>query len=184
MSSRSSRCVCVHIRPARFDFLTCFQGSVFCEFAYFEDVKKFLEANPKPQWNGNDLLIMSKDAYCEMKIKEKGLTGRAAQYKKDTAKKGFNAFRLDAKSKEKLKEPETQDRDNDRPEIYLEFMGARLKVNQEDGGSVTEADVPFTKGASLKFEGCGGDVKFSGIRVRSTLLCNSCFQLKLRPRHL
>ena len=107
---------------------------------------------------------MSKDAYCEMKIKEKGLTGKAAQYKRAsiTTKKGFNAFKLDEKAKAPGKQKiEAQDR----PDIYLEFMGTRLKVNQDDGGSVVEADIPFTKGASLKFNGCDGNLKFSDIKV-------------------
>ena len=152
------------------------QGSVFCEFANFDDVEKFLEADPKPQWNGNDLLIMSKEAYCEMKIKEKGLTGKAAQFNKSgglPTRKGFNAFNLQDKAKDKGKKPEPQEK----PEIYLEFMGTRLKVNQEDGGSVVEADVPFTKGATLMFKGCGGDVRYLEVKVRFVLPCRLCLLL-------
>lgn len=37
-----------------------FKGSVFCEFASMEGVKSFLEADPKPTWEGKELLIMSK----------------------------------------------------------------------------------------------------------------------------
>lgn len=36
------------------------QGSVFAEFADFKSVGAFLDADPKPSWNGEELLIMSK----------------------------------------------------------------------------------------------------------------------------
>ena len=49
--------------------------------------------------------------------------------------------------------------------MFLEFMGMLVKVNQEDGGSLIEGDVPFIKGTSLKFTGCGGGVDFSKIKV-------------------
>jgi len=36
------------------------QGSVFVEFADFKSVENFLNADPKPLWKGEDLLIMTK----------------------------------------------------------------------------------------------------------------------------
>ena len=36
------------------------QGSVFAEFADFKSVEAFLSADPKPTWEGAELLIMSK----------------------------------------------------------------------------------------------------------------------------
>ena len=36
------------------------QGSVFVEFADFKSVEAFLNADPKPAWDGKELLIMSK----------------------------------------------------------------------------------------------------------------------------
>jgi len=44
-----------------------FKGSAFIEFQDEETVKKFLELEPKPQWRGHDLKIMSKSAYVEEK---------------------------------------------------------------------------------------------------------------------
>ncbi|KAF8513526.1 hypothetical protein JB92DRAFT_3083175 [Gautieria morchelliformis] len=151
------------------DSKRAFKGSVFCEFANFDDVKKFLEADPKPQWKGTDLLTMSKDAYCEMKIKEKGLTGKAKRG--PPIRKGFNAFELNETGKEWKKKPQPQEKLGEKPEsrenleIFLEFMGTRLKVNQEDGGSVAESEVPFTKGASLQFRGCGGNVLYAEVKA-------------------
>ncbi|KAJ6109489.1 hypothetical protein N7486_001724 [Penicillium sp. IBT 16267x] len=47
-----------------------FKGSVFVEFASEEKQKEFLALEPKPQWNGNDLIIKSKKEYCDEKIEE------------------------------------------------------------------------------------------------------------------
>ncbi|KIW41581.1 hypothetical protein, variant [Exophiala oligosperma] len=44
-----------------------FKGSVFVEFDTEETAKAFLALDPKPQYKGNDLQIMSKREYCEKK---------------------------------------------------------------------------------------------------------------------
>jgi lupus La protein len=159
------------------------QGSVFVEFADFKSVDDFLKADPKPSWKGEDLLIMTKclsckmlvsialtkglsrEAYCDMKIKEKGLTGKAATNRKDlmvTRPRGFNAFQEMAKGD---KGKSKGGKDKAKPEIWLEFMGTRLRVHEDNGGSVKIEDVPYVKGSTLKFTGCGGDVSFKDIKV-------------------
>lgn len=45
-----------------------FKGSVFVEFDTEELAKAFLALDPKPQYKGNDLQIMSKREYCEKKM--------------------------------------------------------------------------------------------------------------------
>lgn len=108
-----------------------------------------------------------------MKIKEKGLSGKAAELTKGnaSARRGFNAFKEEKGGKGKK-----PSEDEEKPEIYLEFLGVRLKVNQENGGSVDENEIPFIKGASLKFIGCGGDVKYTEVKVcGSTLLFSIYF---------
>ena len=50
------------------------KGSVFVEFDSEESAKQFLALEPKPKYNDNELTIMSKQAYSEMKCKEKGIT--------------------------------------------------------------------------------------------------------------
>lgn len=44
----------------RIDKTREFKGSVFVEFADFKSVDAFLKADPKPVWNGEELVIMSK----------------------------------------------------------------------------------------------------------------------------
>jgi lupus La protein len=66
-----------------------FKNSVFVEFASVEDAKKFLEADPKPTYNDNELLTMSKNAYIEMKAAEHGFANNA----NGKRPKKFNAFR-------------------------------------------------------------------------------------------
>ena len=51
-------CVCCVCDWARMNASP--QGSVFVEFADFKSVGAFLDADPKPTWNGEELLIMSK----------------------------------------------------------------------------------------------------------------------------
>lgn len=43
--------------------LTCEQGSVFVEFDDMSAVDRFLKAEPKPTWEGKELLIMTKSVY-------------------------------------------------------------------------------------------------------------------------
>lgn len=102
-----------------------------------------------------------------MKIKEKGLTGKTAAIRRDTLTRpggrGFNAFHEMAKGKDGA-----AGKDKPKPEIWLEFMGAKLRVLEEDGGSVKAEDVPHVKGATLKFVGCGGNASFKDLKVRTT----------------
>ncbi|KAF8882863.1 hypothetical protein BD779DRAFT_1663261 [Infundibulicybe gibba] len=143
-----------------------FKGSVFAEFADFNTVDAFLTSDPKPSWDGSDLLIMTKEAYCDMKIKEKGLSGKAANNRRDAMKhngKGFNAFREMARAKAGSAKGGKSEPKQD---IFLEFLGSKILIQQdEDGnGSVKEEDVPYVPGATLKFVGCGGDVVWSEIK--------------------
>ena len=142
------------------------QGSVFTEFVEYKSVEAFLNADLKPAWDDKELLTMSKEAYVEMKIKEKGLKGKAAIVKRDhITRKGFDAFR-EMQNAAEGKDPKTgkKDADKPKPEIFVEFLGAKLRVLEEDGGSVTAEDVPRVRGSALRFVGCGGEVSFDEIK--------------------
>lgn len=142
------------------------QGSVFTEFVEYKSVEAFLNADPKPAWDGKELLIMSKEAYVEMKIKEKGLKGKAAIVKRDhITRKGFDAFR-EMQLAAEGKDPKSgkKDAEKTKPAIFVEFLGAKLRVLEEDGGSVAAEDVPRVRGSALRFVGCGGEVSFDEIK--------------------
>ena len=72
-----------------------------------------------------------------------------------------------------------------KPEIYLQFMGSKLLVHEdEDGvGSVKEEDVEHVKGATLKFEGWEGEVLYKGLKVRFAVLTNSQKSLERDSRN-
>ena len=60
MIPNSSRCVEARLRMDEEQLNEPKQGSVFVEFDDMSAVEKFLNADPKPTWEGKELLIMSK----------------------------------------------------------------------------------------------------------------------------
>ncbi|KAF2849781.1 hypothetical protein T440DRAFT_426410 [Plenodomus tracheiphilus IPT5] len=62
----------VMVRKRREDDGT-WKGSVFVEFDTEESQQQFLALDPKPKFNDNELTIMGKKEYVEMKCKEKGI---------------------------------------------------------------------------------------------------------------
>jgi len=117
----------------------------------------------------NTRLMDNRGDYCEMKIKEKGLTGKAARNRRElmTRPRGFNAFQEMDKGKPTTREKKSNDSTK---EVYLDFMGKNILIqhDNEGNGTVSAEDVPFVKGATLKFEGCV-DVKWAQIKVSSFL---------------
>lgn len=100
-----------------------------------------------------------------MKIKEKGLTGKGANHRRELlSSQKFDAFREMAKDS-KTKATENQD-------VYLDFLGHKILIKKdgEGNGSVDEKDIPYVKGVTLKFDGCGGDVTWSEIKVKLSRL--------------
>ena len=103
-----------------------------------------------------------------MKIKEKGLKGKNAQYRKSCEggnglRRGFNAFRLGDKDK---KGKDSKDKSSEKPVVYLDFMGKKLLVKDEENGRVDEAEVPYVKNTALRVTGLDGDLTFDDIKVR------------------
>lgn len=66
-----------------------FKSSVFAEFADVEDAKKFVALEPKPTYREQELLIMSKQAYVEMKSEQHNFADKANGRRKPR----FNAFK-------------------------------------------------------------------------------------------
>ena len=102
--------------------------------------------------------------YCELKIKEKGLKGQSANNRRESMQspasrpRGFNAFHEMAKAK--------KNSDKKDAEVWLEFMGYKLKVQENDGiASVNAEDVQHVKGSTLKFVGLGSNLSFKDIKV-------------------
>ncbi len=104
-----------------------------------------------------------------MKIKEKGLTGKNANHRREliTSKK-FDAFREMAKGKDKDNGEKKQGAEGGmKRDVYLEFLGHKLLIKQDEegNGTIDAEDIPYVKGVTLKFDGCGGDVTWSEIKV-------------------
>ncbi|KAF5370969.1 hypothetical protein D9757_009893 [Collybiopsis confluens] len=156
-----------------------FKGSVFVEFTEPSGVEAFLKADPNPTWHGIELATMTKDAYCEMKIKEKGLTGQNADRKRENMmnKKGFNAFKIPASqggllgyvpgSTPVVAAAATTGDNKSKKEVYIEFLGKRLLVEKDESGhgKVKEEEIPFLRGSTLKFEGVGENFSWTDIKL-------------------
>ena len=124
-----------------------FKNSVFVEFDSVDDAKKFL-ALPQEErkYNDVDLLTMAKDAYIEMKCKEKGITPGSNNANKKANKGHFNAFKEERKGANGTK---FANPDNDKP-LTMTLMGKDIEVNKETG-AFDESLLQFTPGAVLKW---------------------------------
>ena len=66
-----------------------FKGSVFVEFNSEETQKAFLALDPKPKWQGEELLIKSKKQYCDDKVDDIA-AGRVRPNEQDRSKYNRN----------------------------------------------------------------------------------------------
>ncbi|CAE6475015.1 unnamed protein product [Rhizoctonia solani] len=136
-----------------------FKNSVFVEFDDFSSVKAFLEADPKPTFEGTELLTMSKEAYCTMKIKEKGLDKKGVTPRTHSGtggaggRKQFDAFQNPNGSK---KEKEA---------TVVKFQGKEYTLDGEGKVKAPIEEFEFAKGSAIKFVGAGSeDPKFGEIK--------------------
>ncbi|ORX37808.1 hypothetical protein BD324DRAFT_645356 [Kockovaella imperatae] len=80
-----------------------FKGSVFAEFRHASDMEKFLALEELPKFtpDGPSMTFMSKDAYVQMKAKEKGIDMKSSKRGPDRHQRSvpgkFNAFKEMAK---------------------------------------------------------------------------------------
>ncbi|CAE6442808.1 unnamed protein product [Rhizoctonia solani] len=122
-------------------------------------ISTFLEADPKPSFEGTELLTMSKEAYCTMKIKEKGLDKKGVTPRTHSGtggaggRKQFDAFQNpDGAKKEKER-------------VTVKFQGKEYTLDGEGKVKVPIEEFEFEKGSAIKFTGAGsGDPKFGEIK--------------------
>lgn len=88
-----------------------------------------------------------------------------------TRTRGFNAFQEMAKGKDGGDKKKS---DGPAQDVFLDFMGKNILIHKdnEGNGTVDAEDVPFVKGATLRFDGCGGDVSWAEIKVCLVHLSN------------
>ncbi|EJD36598.1 hypothetical protein AURDEDRAFT_188358 [Auricularia subglabra TFB-10046 SS5] len=104
-----------------------FKGSVYVEFADILEAEAFVALQPPPSWNGTELLTMTKQQYCEMKCKEKGLPEgsiaipRTTEVDRFVRSEHFNAFR-------RRRAPAVPRGTFDNDEAYTLYMGTVVRV--------------------------------------------------------
>ncbi|CAE6534780.1 unnamed protein product [Rhizoctonia solani] len=135
-----------------------FKNSVFVEFDDFSSVTSFLEADPKPAFEGTELVTMSKEAYCTMKIKEKGLDKKGVTPRTHSGtggaggRKQFDAFQQPGGEKKK-------------EVVVVKFQGKEYTLDGEGKVKIPIEEFEFEKGSAIKFVGAGsGDPKFGEIK--------------------
>jgi len=87
------------------------------------------------------------------------LTGKGANHRRELlSSQKFDAFREMAKDNGKPKKNTAENKD-----VFLEFLGHKILISKDEEGRgvIDEKDIPFVKGVTLKFDGCGGDVTWS-----------------------
>jgi lupus La protein len=103
---------------------------------------------------------------CDMKIKEKGLSSKAASHWQELIAhgKGFNVFQEIGTDH---KAPAKDEKKEEKKDVYLEFMELKILIHQDEEGNgyMKEEDVPVMKGATLKLDEHGGEVIWSEIKV-------------------
>ncbi|EOR01833.1 hypothetical protein E3P92_03434 [Wallemia ichthyophaga] len=139
----------------RRDEKKAFKNSVFVEFESVDDAKKFLELpQEERRYNDSDLLTMAKDAYVEMKCKEKGITPGSGNKK---SKGHFNAFKEENKK--------NKDSEKAAQPLTMTLMGKDIEVNKENG-QFDESALQFTPGSVLKWSAPSslGDMVFRDLK--------------------
>lgn len=144
-----------------------FKSSVFVEFADMEDRSKFLAkaAEKEPEQDGGkgitfqdkELLVMSKDAYVKMKMKEKGIDPsnqvRRGGDSAGPSHKKFNAF----KEMNKKDGGRSDSKESSKPKrsdpLEFEYNGNNLTTRPD--GTVDPEAIAFPPNSVLKFSGAG-----------------------------
>ncbi|KAG8896138.1 hypothetical protein FRC00_006408 [Tulasnella sp. 408] len=147
-----------------------FKNSVFAEFKNKAGLDAFLNADPKPTFDGKELLTMSnvspesafRDAYVTMKAKEKGFdVPDKSQILVGNIRRGFNAFKLmdeeakkgktNIESTEKAEE-DADDEEEDKPEgITIDMDGRTYAVLSSEEVETVKEKVPTIAGSEVEW---------------------------------
>lgn len=140
-----------------------FKSSVFVEFDSEETAKKFLELDPKPQFQGKDLQIMSKKEYCDKKVEDiKAGRIRPNKPHNKPQRRDDRHGRGDRDYKRKRDDEDDRDwrirREEDRKGGFRDHRRSRDDPDYTKGGRA---------GAKPKYEKAEKDDKFVTIMLRT-----------------
>ncbi|QRV99428.1 La domain-containing protein [Ceratobasidium sp. AG-Ba] len=117
-----------------------------------------------PTFDGTELLTMSKEAYCTMKIKEKGLDKKGITPRTHSGTGGpggrrqFDAFQADNGVVPKKK--------GEKAPVTFTFFGKTYTVTGEGNVDIKIEEFEYPKGAAMKFTGAGdGETKFGELKT-------------------
>ncbi|KZT08382.1 uncharacterized protein LAESUDRAFT_648895 [Laetiporus sulphureus 93-53] len=153
-----------------------FKGSVFTEFADPLSVQLFLKADPKPSWNGQELLIMTKRNHeIAQKKLERSRNASETQEQTGTTKgKDVNKEKSKTQGDEQNSAGQDSDKNQSKPQLQFKFMGKETTIHEgEQGFFLQEEEMPHVSGASLKFECDQDDISLSDIQKIMRMLYTS-----------
>ena len=109
-----------------------FKGSVFVEFSSEETQKAFLALDPKPTWQGEELLIKSKKQYCDDKVDDIA-AGRVRPNEQDRSKYNRNGHGGNRKEDDRDDRDWRERRENDRKSGFKDRDEGRHRVSKNSG---------------------------------------------------
>ncbi|KAG7566958.1 hypothetical protein FFLO_01337 [Filobasidium floriforme] len=142
-----------------------FRGSVFCEFRTVEGADLFLRTNPKPLFNGTEIVAMFKETYLESRIQLKAL--RHSNVVPIEQIEPDSLFAIDksllklGNKKRKREEEEENAAGKRTTTLYILFNKHRVAVSRKTGTVINKNELVYPDRALLKFTGAGetGDWK-------------------------
>ncbi|KAF8335925.1 uncharacterized protein EI90DRAFT_3120172 [Cantharellus anzutake] len=162
-----------------------FKGSVFVEFSEQVSATAFLEApESEKRWNGDSLLTYSKENYCLMKMKEKGIKGSVESLRhqpnlpsRPAGQRRFDAFALMAEQETNNKNKSAKQQTT--PQVVVTLGSESMKV--EANGTVLPENIKYPPNSAIKFSGAGPNkAKFDEIKKTLKPISNTNVYIELQ----
>lgn len=146
-----------------------FRGSVFCEFKTVEGAELFLQTNPKPLFNGTDIIAMYKETYLENRLQNKALRRSNVIPMEQVDPHAIQDIDKNLLKIGSMKKRKREDEDDGvvssggrRTNVLcILFNKHRVGVNRKTGVVINKNELVYPEKALLRFTGAGenGDWK-------------------------
>ena len=145
-----------------------FKGSVFCEFSTAEGADTFLRTTGRPPFNGNEIVVMYKEAYLETQLQLKALRHSNVIPAEQVDPESLNHVDKNLLKTTGAKKRRRDDEDDGpHPQqrrsnvLYILYNKHRIAINRKTGAVLDKNELVYPERALLRFSGAGenGDWK-------------------------